>query len=384
MAEVRLQAIEKRFGTLRALNGITLTIGEGELFTLLGSSGSGKTTALRCVAGLEHPDTGDVLIGGRSVLGRQPYERPIGMVFQSYALFPHLSVFDNVAYGLRARAYAEGGPIGKARVLGAFVSRRLFPPTSTLCRRVRDALALVNLAGEAERMPGQLSGGMQQRVALARAIVTEPAVLLLDEPLSNLDRKLRVGMRATIRKLQQQLRMTALYVTHDQEEALSLADRMAIMDRGHVVQLGTPAEIYDRPATAFVADFVGAENLLPGEVVANDDGGVTVRCAALDVRVATRAGSEPSVRAPGSKVRVVVRPQSIRLVRRGATLAADNRCDGVVRFGTYLGTMARYEVTVGETVFVVDVPDPRPGALLATDDPVSLGFASGSVILVPA
>jgi ABC-type Fe3+/spermidine/putrescine transport system ATPase subunit len=384
MAEVRLRALEKRFGTLKALDGVTLTIGEGELFALLGSSGSGKTTALRCVAGLEHPDRGDVLIGGRSVLGRQPYERPIGMVFQSYALFPHLSVFDNVAYGLRARAYAEGGPVGKARVLGAFVSRRLFPPTPELRRKVGDALALVNLASEAERMPGQLSGGMQQRVALARAIVTEPAVLLLDEPLSNLDRKLRVGMRATIRKLQQQLRMTALYVTHDQEEALSLADRMAIMDQGRVVQLGTPAEIYDRPASAFVADFVGAENLLPGEVVARDLSCVTVRCGALDVRATTRAGGAPGADAPGSKVRVVVRPQSIQLAPRGATLDADNRCDGLVRFGSYLGTTARYEVAVGDALFVVDVPDPRPGALLAAGDPVSLGFAARSVILVPA
>jgi len=384
MAEVRLQALEKRFGALKALDGVTLTIAEGELFALLGSSGSGKTTALRCVAGLEHPDAGDVLIGGHSVRGRQPYERPIGMVFQSYALFPHLSVFDNVAYGLRARAYAQGGPLGKLRVLGAFVSRRLFPPTSELRRRVGEALALVNLAGEADRMPGQLSGGMQQRVALARAIVTEPAVLLLDEPLSNLDRKLRVGMRATIRKLQQQLRMTALYVTHDQEEALSLADRMAIMDRGRVVQLGTPAEIYDRPATAFVADFVGAENLLPGEVVVSDGANLSVRCGELDIRAAVREGSEPGIRVAGAQVRVVVRPQSIQLVPRGAALDADNRFAGVVRFGSYLGTTARYEVAVGDAVFVVDVPDPRPGALLAAGDSVSLAFASASVILVPA
>ncbi|MCC6192834.1 MAG: ABC transporter ATP-binding protein [Burkholderiales bacterium] len=382
MAEVRLQALEKRFDRLKALDGVTLTIGEGELFALLGSSGSGKTTALRCVAGLEMPDAGDVLIGGRSVLSRQPYERPIGMVFQSYALFPHLTVFDNVAYGLRARAYAQGGPLGKTRVLGAFVSRRLFPPTPELRRKVGDALALVSLAGEAERMPGQLSGGMQQRVALARAIVTEPAVLLLDEPLSNLDRKLRVSMRSTIRKLQQQLRITALYVTHDQEEALSLADRMAIMDHGRVVQLGTPGAIYDQPATAFVADFIGAENLLPGEIVANESDVVTVQCGALRLKVAARSGSSPT-EAIGTKVRAVVRPQSIGLAPRDAPLAADNCVEGVVRFGAYLGSAARYEVAAGDTTLIVDVPDPRPGALLAAGDAVRLGFAAGSVILVP-
>lgn len=341
MAEVRLQALEKRFGALKALDGVTLTIAEGELFALLGSSGSGKTTALRCVAGLEHPDAGDVLIGGHSVRGRQPYERPIGMVFQSYALFPHLSVFDNVAYGLRARAYAQGGPLGKLRVLGAFVSRRLFPPTSELRRRVGDALALVNLAGEADRMPGQLSGGMQQRVALARAIVTEPAVLLLDEPLSNLDRKLRVGMRATIRKLQQQLRMTALYVTHDQEEALVMSDRIAVMNNGRIEQCGGPTDLYDEPETRFVATFIGESNFIDG-VLARADGAIGyVEAPGLG---SLRAPLKPGI-AAGSPVALTVRPEKIIAHDNGASSHL-NTVDGTVADVVFVGEMRRYVVAL--------------------------------------
>jgi ABC-type Fe3+/spermidine/putrescine transport system ATPase subunit len=209
-------------------------------------------------------------------------------------------------------------------------------------------------------------------------------VLLFDEPLSNLDRKLRVSMRATIRKLQQQLRITALYVTHDQEEALSLADRMAIMDHGRVVQLGTPAEIYDRPATAFVADFIGAENLVPGEIFAYEGGDAIVSCGVLRIRAADRSAGALPGETVGTKVRAVVRPQSITLAPQGVSLVADNLFDGVVRFSAYLGTAARYEVEAGDATFVVDVPDPRPGALLAVGDDVRLGFAARSVILVPA
>ena len=374
MAQVRLQNLEKHFGSLKAVNGVTLTVGDGELFALLGSSGSGKTTALRCVAGLEQPSSGEIFIDGQPVTDRPAYERPCGMVFQSYALFPHLNVFDNVAYGLRAQRYRTGGPAAKAAVLGGFMSRRLFPPDPALRERVREVLRLVDLQGEQTNVPGQLSGGVQQRVALARALVTEPKVLLLDEPLSNLDRKLRIAMRATIRKLQQALKITAIYVTHDQEEALSLADRLAIMDRGRVVQLGTPAEIYDRPATAFVADFIGAENVLSGLVVERDQGSTVLAVEGMRIRAASMAGTP--------RVRVVVRPQAIRLARRNEALEAANVFDGTVRFGAYLGATARYEVSVGECLFIVDVPDPRPGALLAPEESVRLGFAAESVILI--
>jgi ABC-type Fe3+/spermidine/putrescine transport system ATPase subunit len=380
MAQVRLSALRKDFGSFRALDGLTLAVEDRELFALLGPSGCGKTTALRCIAGLEQPSDGDIFIGAQSVLNRQPYERPCGMVFQSYALFPHLSVFDNVGYGLRAHAYAQSGPMGKGRVLASFVSPRLFPPSAVMRRRVTDALQLVGLAGEAERMPGQLSGGMQQRVALARAIVTEPEVLLLDEPLSNLDRKLRVSMRSMIRKLQQQLHITAIYVTHDQEEALSLADRIAIMDHGRLVQLGTPAEIYDAPATPFVADFIGAENLLPGTVVRCVDDNFVVRAGSLEIRAASRVTDMAEM--AGAGVRVVVRPQAIRLASARRDLDLDNVFDGTVRFGAYLGATARYEVEVADAMFIVDVPDPRPGALLRAGDRVGVGFAANSVMLV--
>ena len=380
MAQVRLSALGKDFGSFRALDGVTLTVEDRELFALLGPSGCGKTTALRCVAGLLQPSGGDIFIGAQSVLKRQPYERPCGMVFQSYALFPHLSVFNNVAYGLRAREYAESGPVGKGRVLASFVSERLFPPSAVMRRRVTDTLQLVGLADAAEQMPGQLSGGMQQRVALARAIVTEPEVLLLDEPLSNLDRKLRVSMRSMIRKLQQQLHITAIYVTHDQEEALSLADRIAIMDRGRLVQLGTPAEIYDAPATPFVADFIGAENLLPGTVMRRVGDELVVRAGSLEIRAAGRVTDMADM--TGTGVRVVVRPQAIRLAPSRDDLHLDNVFDGTVRFGVYLGATARYEVEVADASFIIDVPDPRPGALLRAGDRVGVGFAANSVILV--
>ena len=376
MAPVQMVALEKDFDSFRALDRVSLSVNDGELFALLGSSGSGKTTALRCVAGLEQPSAGDILIGGESVVRRPPYERPCGMVFQSYALFPHLTVFENVAYGLQARKYAEGNPIRKGRVLGSFVSARLFPADSVTQRRVRDALHLVELSQSADKLPGQLSGGMQQRVAVARAIVTEPKVLLLDEPLSNLDRKLRVSMRTMIRKLQQQLRITAIYVTHDQEEALSLADTIAIMSRGRLVQLGAPAEIYDRPANAFVADFIGAENILPGKITARRDGGSVVRVGSLEIRALDETDAE--------KVCVVVRPQAIRLAADGESLDASNVFPGVVRFGAYLGSVARYEVDVDGILLTADISDPRSGALLKPGQTVRVGFSESNVILVKA
>jgi len=379
MAQVELVALEKKFEAFRALDKVSLTVKAGEIFALLGSSGSGKTTALRCIAGLEQPTAGDIRIGGHSVIGHEPFQRPCGMVFQSYALFPHLSVFDNVAYGLRAHEYADAGLLGKTRVLGGFVSRRLFPPDQATTWRVKEALDLVELSASADKLPGQLSGGMQQRVALARAIVTEPAVLLLDEPLSNLDRKLRISLRTMIRKLQQQLNMTAIYVTHDQEEALSLADTIAIMDKGRVVQIGQPVEIYDRPANDFVADFIGVENLLPVEWAGGEATDVTrVRVGSITMTSADQK--------PAGTIYAVVRPQTIRIAARGQALEAgskaDNHFDGVVRFMSYLGTFARYEVDVDGIQFVVDVPDPRPGQLFKVGQDITLGFSADSVILV--
>ena len=374
MASVRIQDLVKRYGALKAVDGITLGIEEGEFFALLGPSGCGKTTTLRCIAGLEVPSQGEILIGSQSVTHLPPYERPCGMVFQSYALFPHLSVFDNVAYGLRARQFRHGGVVRKVKVLGSFLSHRVFPADGALRERVREALHLVGLDGQDDKAPGQLSGGMQQRVALARALVTEPAVLLLDEPLSNLDRKLRIAMRATIRKIQQALRITAIYVTHDQEEALSLADRLAIMDHGRVVQLGTPSQIYDRPATPFVADFIGAENIFPARVSQAGPDLTLVEVGGLQFRAAACPGA--------GHFRAVVRPQAIRLARTNEPLQAENLFQGEVRFGAYLGVTARYEVAVKDLIFIVDVPDPRPGNLYSQGDRLQLGFAAESVLLL--
>ena len=374
MASVRIQDLVKHYGALKAVDGITLGIEEGEFFALLGPSGCGKTTTLRCIAGLEAPSQGEILIGSQSVTHLPPYERPCGMVFQSYALFPHLSVFNNVAYGLRARQFRQGGVMRKVKVLGSFLSHRVFPAEVALRERVREALHLVGLDEQDDKSPGQLSGGMQQRVALARALVTEPAVLLMDEPLSNLDRKLRVAMRATIRKIQQALRITAIYVTHDQEEALSLADRSVIMDRGRVVQLGTPAQIYDRPATPFVADFIGAENIFSARVIQTGPNLTRVEAGGLQFRAATNSKAE--------RVRAVVRPQAIRLARTNEPLQAENLFQGEVQFGAYLGVTARYEVAVKDLTFIVDVPDPRPGNLYTQGDLLQLGFAAESVLLL--
>src|SRR5512144_3150898 len=230
---IELRDIFKYFGDVPAVNGVSLTVRQGEFLTLLGPSGCGKTTTLRMIGGFEEPSSGRVLIGDDDVTSLPPYARPTAMVFQSYALFPHMSVYDNIAYGLRAR----GRPRGEVKA------------------RVSEAVALMELSGQEHKSPPQLSGGQQQRVALARALVIRPKVLLFDEPLSNLDAQLRVRMRGEIRSVQRQLGITSVYVTHDQEEAFSIADQVAVMNHGHLVQLGTPRELYRRPADRFVAEF---------------------------------------------------------------------------------------------------------------------------------
>ena len=241
---IKLEDIVKRFGTLEAVSHVSLDIKDGELFTLLGPSGCGKTTLLRLVGRLSRPDHGKIYFGDRAVSALAPYERNIGMVFQNYALWPHMTIADNVAYGLKLKKIAASEIAGK-------ISR---------------ALKLVNLTGLENRYPGQLSGGQQQRVALARALVLNPDVLLLDEPLSNLDAKIRIQVRAEIRKLQKELGITTIYVTHDQEEALTLSDRIAVINLGKLQQIGSPRDLYERPENPFVADFIGINNLIPGEI----------------------------------------------------------------------------------------------------------------------
>ena len=288
-ADVRLVAARKRFGAVVAVNDVSVDIPRGTIFSLLGPSGCGKTTTLRLIAGFEQPDAGDVYIRGARVTTLAPYRRDFSMVFQSYALFPHLTVAQNVAFGLKMRRVAR----------------------SERARSVDEALELVKLRALADRYPRQLSGGQQQRVALARAIVVKPAVLLLDEPLGALDKMLREEMQVELRGLQQRLGITAVFVTHDQEEALTLSDRVAVMRNGVIEQIGAPRDIYDRPRSAFVASFLGASNFVDGVVVGDENGSMIVETPAGRVPV---HGGKPV----GERVRIAVRPERLRMQRSDA------------------------------------------------------------------
>lgn len=331
MARVEIIDVTKRLGPTLAVDRLSLIAEEGKFTTLLGPSGCGKTTLLRIVAGFYRPDHGEVRIGGRRVTEEPPYQRQTAMVFQEYALFPHMTVFDNVAYGLR---------------------KRRFRP-SQVARRVRDMLELVDLPGLDHKFPHELSGGQQQRVALARALAVEPDVLLLDEPLSNLDAKLRVRVRAELRELQRRIGRTTLYVTHDQEEALAISDAVAVMRAGRIVQIGTPLEVYHAPQTVFVADFVGVANFVRGRL----------RQGWLEAgAVALRVGSEE--RSADGEVTVMFRPEAARL--HGAPPDRPNVFPGEVTRGLFHGATARYWVRVAGWTWVVDLHDPHTGLIRGT------------------
>ena len=283
---VTLERVVKRFGDVEAVAGIDLDIVDGEFFSMLGPSGSGKTTTLRLIAGFETPTEGRILLHGEDVSGKAPFDRDVNTVFQDYALFPHMSVGDNVAYGLIVRKV----------------------PKEERQRRVRDAMAMVRLEGYESRKPAQMSGGQRQRVALARALVNRPRVLLLDEPLGALDLKLREEMQIELKEIQQQVGITFIYVTHDQEEALTMSDRIAVFNRGLIEQVGAPAEIYERPATTFAAGFVGTSNLLSGDVaraIVGRDGTFTVRPEKIHLAWGEEEGGPDDVVAPGT-IREVV------------------------------------------------------------------------------
>jgi putative spermidine/putrescine transport system ATP-binding protein len=320
MARLELAGLSKRYGDLHAVRAVDLRVEQGELVVLLGPSGCGKTTTLRMIAGFVAATSGRVLLDGRDVTSLPPYRRNTGMVFQGYALFPHLSAADNVAFGLEMR-----------RV-----------PAADRRRRVGEALRLVRLERLADRLPRHLSGGQQQRVALARALVIEPDVLLLDEPLSNLDAKLRQEVRVEIRQLQRRLGITTVMVTHDQEEALTMADRLVVMSHGEIQQVGTQQDLYERPCNRFVAAFVGRSNFFTGRVdaagVFRTDGGLVIRCGGA-------AG-------PGRRV-LAVRPEKIAIARVPRS-DLPNSHPGTVEFASYLGAVTEYHVRLasGETVMV--------------------------------
>jgi iron(III) transport system ATP-binding protein len=349
--KIALRDVEKRFGAVSAVDRVTLEIADGELFTLLGPSGCGKTTLLRMVAGFYPIDGGEIRFGDRRVDGLAPYERNIGMVFQNYALWPHMTVAGNVAYGLKLR-----------KLGGAEIARRL-----------EDGLRKVNLTGLGTRYPGQLSGGQQQRVALARALVLNPDILLLDEPLSNLDAKIRVQVRAEIRTLQRELGITTVYVTHDQEEALSLSDRVAVMRDGRVLQVAAPKELYERPATRFVADFVGTNNFIAGVCrgVAGDEVLVDTALGALRGRATTAVTTN-------AKCVLAVRPENVALGGNG-----ENAVDGKIVLASYLGSV-RYDVATAEGfVLKVDIRDPWHHVPLPAGQAVRLTFPSSVALTLP-
>jgi iron(III) transport system ATP-binding protein len=353
---ISVHDLSKRFGALEVVSRVTFAIEEGELFTLLGPSGCGKTTLLRLIAGFYVPDAGEIRFDGDRMNDVPPHERGIGMVFQNYALWPHMTVFENVAYGLKLRK----------------VGRR------EIAARVESVLGKVNLGGLGGRYPGQLSGGQQQRVALARALVLNPRILLLDEPLSNLDAKVRVQVRAEIRKLQQEVGITAVYVTHDQEEALTLSDRIAVMNAGKVLQIGPPKALYERPANRFVADFIGTNNLLDATVRA-------VEAEARRLRVDTPLGELGAIfdarLRPGDRCVVCVRPENVAL---GAARDGRNVVKGQIGFAAYMGTTLRYDLDVGNGIsFKADIRDPWHHEQLPLGTAVEASFPVTSTLAIP-
>jgi iron(III) transport system ATP-binding protein len=355
---VDVERVSKRFthrvkGEVYAARDVTLRVEPGQLVTLLGPSGCGKTTTLRMIAGYEIPDAGRITFGGQDVTHVPANLRGIGFVFQNYALFPHLSVFDNVAYGLRVRGHA---------------------PDAT-AREVRDVLALVGLAGYEPQFPAQLSGGEQQRIALARAIVIRPRVLLFDEPLSNLDARLRVQMRSEIRDLQRRLAITAIYVTHDQEEAMAVSDRIAVMEAGTIVQEGSAEDLYHRPASPFVARFIGRANLVEGRVERVDADRATVLALGRRFQVKHAPGRV----AQGDAVHLLVRPEAIAIVRSGE---GGDGWSGEVLTRTFLGEKTDYVLRVaGETLQAASY-DPGGGALPVAGETVQLRVNDDAVTIV--
>ena len=361
-ARLQLVSVSKRFVRaeqgVAAVDDVSLTVEPGELLTLLGPSGCGKTTTLRMVAGFEQPDSGRVLIDDQDVTGLMVYRRSIGFVFQNYALFPHLTVFENVAYGLRVK--------------------RL--PADVVRERVVRVLGLVGLPGYEGRFPNQLSGGEQQRVAVARAVVVEPRLLLFDEPLSNLDAKLRVQMREELLRLQRQLAITTIYVTHDQEEAMAISDRIAVMQAGRVAQVGTARDLYGSPRSVFVAQFIGRVNLLPARAVRGGAGEAVVALWGREIAV-----HAPEPVATGQAVSLVLRPESLDVHPAGsATPVQEAGVKGVVRSRTFLGEKIEYAVEAEGTLLQAVVYDPLRHGVFDVGAPVTLSCAPRSLQVLRA
>ena len=361
-SNVSLIDLTKRFksldgsGEVLAVDDVNLEVKTGELVTILGPSGCGKTTTLRMIAGFEYPTSGSILIGDKDVAKIPPNKRGLSMVFQSYALFPHLTIYENVAYGLRVQKL----------------------PANEIRERTERALDLMQLTTMAKRYPSQVSGGQQQRIALARAIVIEPSVLLFDEPLSNLDAKLREYMRDELRKLQKRLGITSLYVTHDQSEAMAISDRVVIMKEGRIRQVGTPREIYAFPQSRFVADFMGKANFLEVEVLGTDG-----ESARIDIGgktfIVPRAGR---VRPNSGSALLVVRPEALRLISL-ANVENEIPLKGCVDRFTYFGNIARYEVATENGPLLIESYNPEASSIFEEGDNVGVLIDFESVRLLP-
>lgn len=324
MATLELQGLTKRFGDFTAVDSMNLKAADGEMIALLGGSGCGKTTTLRMIAGFAEPTSGEILVNGKSVVSVPSYRRNIGIFFQNYALFPHMSVYENVAFGLKLQKL----------------------PKAEIKERVEQMLALAKLTGTEKRYPRQLSGGQQQRVALARALVTRPSILLLDEPLSNLDAKLRIEMQVEIKRIQKELGITTIIVTHDHEEAVSLADRVIVMNAGQILQIGTPQDIFDRPASPFIADFMGFSTFLHGTVSGTDGAMRLIRCGSHELQV---PASSASYLKDGDACILAIRSENIL----PAAQEGVNTVRGTVKSATYKGHTTRLEVSgcFEETVY---------------------------------
>jgi iron(III) transport system ATP-binding protein len=337
-------------GQVLAVNGVSLDIEKGELVTLLGPSGCGKTTTLRLIAGFEFPTAGNILLDGQIINEQPPHKRDMSMVFQSYAIFPHLNVFENIAYGLN-------------------VQRR---PKQEIKQRVARVLELVELTGLENRAPNQLSGGQQQRVALARALVMEPKVLLMDEPLSNLDAKLREQMRTEIRRIQRRLGITSVYVTHDQIEAMTLSDRIVVINEGLIEQIGTPVELYRYPRTRFVANFIGRANFVPGVVKGAEKGELVVQALGRTLQLAGVRDQHPV----GHKVTLIVRPEMICIVEAAKVM-------GIVRRASYLGDTIDYDVEVNGQLLTAVETDPTRVVIHPEGSTVGLEFHESCIHVLP-
>jgi putrescine transport system ATP-binding protein len=357
---IRIDRVSKSFGAQLAVDDVSLDIYQGELFSLLGGSGCGKTTLLRMLAGFIGPDAGTIAIDGTDIVPLPPYARPVNMMFQSYALFPHMSVENNVAFGLRRDGV----------------------PSDEIKRRVAAVLDLVQMGEFARRKPAQLSCGQRQRVALARSIVKRPKVLLLDEPLSALDKKLREATQFELITIQEQVGITFIMVTHDQSEAMTMSTRIAVMDRGRIVQIGKPSEIYETPKNRFVADFVGSVNLFEGTLKQASPGRSVIasEAAGTDLAATGDAG-----KAPGETVWVAVRPERIRLAKPGAESDLPNRLGGTIKDVAYLGDSCVYHVALG-TGMVMKVTAPSQGRWaeqpFQREDRVELGWLPGASMVM--